>query len=53
MSAEDCAKLMVAAIEKRQRLMLTSARSRFVRLLRIFAPNFLDNLVYKSIKERK
>jgi len=53
MGAEACATMMVDAIAKRKRLMLTSARSRFVRLLKIFAPSFLDKLALKTIKNKK
>jgi short-subunit dehydrogenase len=52
MSAEDCARLMVRAIEKRQRLLVTSARGRFGRWLKLIAPRAIDRIAARAIRER-
>jgi short-subunit dehydrogenase len=52
MSAEECARLMVRAIEKRQRLLLTSARGRLGRWLKLFAPSVIDRIAARAIRER-
>ncbi len=53
MTAEACAKLIVKAMVKRDRLVLTSARSRIGRWLKLFAPGMVDNIASKAIRERK
>ena len=53
MTAEELARLTVAAMEKRQRLLLTNWRGRFGRLARIFAPGLVDRLAMKSVREGK
>ena len=52
MSAEDCARLIVRAIEKRQRLLVTSARGRFGRWLKLIAPRAIDRIAARAIRER-
>ncbi len=53
MSAEACARLMIAAIERRERLLLTSNRGRFARWLKLLAPARIDALAAKAISEKK
>ena len=52
MSAEECARLIVRAIEKRQRLLLTSARGRLGRWLKLIAPDVIDRIAARAIRER-
>ena len=52
MSAEECARLIVRAIEKRKRLLITSARGRLGRWLKLIAPRAIDALAAKAIRER-
>jgi short-subunit dehydrogenase len=53
MSAEACAALMVDAIARRERLLLTSARGRLARWLHLIAPRRIDALAAKAIREKK
>ena len=54
MTAEECAALTVAGMERRQRLVITNWRgSRLSRLLRIFAPGVVDGLAKKAVREGK
>lgn len=52
MSAEECARLILHAIEKRQRLLITSARGRFARWLKLIAPGVIDRIAARAIRER-
>ena len=52
MTAERCAELIVAAMEKRQRLLITSRRGRLGRWLKVFAPGLIDRIARRAI-ERK
>ena len=53
MTAEECARLMVAAMERRQRLLITSFRGRAGRFVRLFAPGFIDRIALKAVREGK
>ncbi|HKE45670.1 MAG TPA: SDR family oxidoreductase [Steroidobacteraceae bacterium] len=52
MTAEQCARLVVPAIEKRRRLLLTSYRGRMARYVRLFWPSLIDRLAARAIRER-
>jgi short-subunit dehydrogenase len=53
MSAEKCAQLIVAAMRRRQRLLITSARGRLARWARLIAPALVDALAARAIRERR
>jgi short-subunit dehydrogenase len=54
MTAEACAALTVAGMERRARLVITNWRGgRFSRLLRVFAPGIVDGLAKKAVREGK
>ena len=53
MTSEECAALMVTAMEKRRRMLITSARGKLGRFLKILAPSVIDRLAEKAIRERK
>lgn len=53
MTSAECAALIVPAMEKRERLLLTSSRGRLGRWLKLIAPQFMDNLAVKAIREKK
>jgi short-subunit dehydrogenase len=54
MTAETCAALTVAGMERRARLVITNWRGgRLSRLLRIFAPGIVDGLAKKAVREGK
>ena len=52
MTAEDCAARIVRAIEKRERLVLMSARGRFGRWLKLLAPSLIDRIAERAIRQR-
>jgi short-subunit dehydrogenase len=51
MSAEECAALMLRAMERRQRLLITSARGRLGRWARLVAPGFIDRVAARAVRE--
>jgi short-subunit dehydrogenase len=51
MSAEECARRSVRAMEKRQRLAVLSARGRVGRLLRVFAPGVIDAIAERAVRK--
>ncbi len=53
MSAEECAALILRATERRQRLLVTSARGRLGRWLKLIAPGAVDRIARKAIEERR
>lgn len=53
MSAEDCAALIASAMEKRQRLMITSARGKMGRWLKLIAPALIDRIAERAIRLRR
>jgi len=53
MTAETCAALMVQAIERRDRLLITSFRGKLGRWLKLFAPGMIDRIAARAIRERK
>ena len=53
MTAEACADLMVKAIERRDRMMFTSARGRFGRWLTLLAPGATDRMAARAIREKR
>lgn len=53
MTAEECARLMVDAIARRERLLVTSGRGRLARWLQLIAPSRIDALAAKAIREKK
>ena len=52
MTAEECARLIVPAIERRQRLLITSFRGRLARWLKLIAPGVVDRMAARAIRER-
>jgi short-subunit dehydrogenase len=52
MSAEECARLIVPAIERRRRLLITSLRGRFARWLKLILPGVVDRMAARAIRER-
>ena len=53
MTAERCAELIVDAMAKRRRLLVTSARGRLGRWLKLIAPGLIDRIARKAIEERR
>jgi short-subunit dehydrogenase len=52
MSAQQCARLIVPAVERRQRLLITSARGKLGRWLKLLAPALLDRLAARAILQK-
>jgi short-subunit dehydrogenase len=53
MSASECAALIVGAMRRRQRLLITSWRGRLLRWLRLVAPAVVDRMAARAIRERR
>lgn len=53
MTAEECAQLIVPAIEKRKRVLVTSMRGHVGRWLKLLAPGMMDRIAAKAIRERR
>jgi short-subunit dehydrogenase len=53
MTAEECAARIVRAIEKRERLVLMSARGRWGRWLKLVAPGMVDRIAASAIRHRR
>lgn len=50
MTAEECARRIVGAMERRQRLLITSWRGRLGRFVRLVAPVLIDRLAERAIR---
>ena len=53
MSAQECAALIVDAMETRKRLVIGSARGKLGRWLKLVAPKAMDNIAKKAIATGK
>lgn len=53
MTAEECAALMVHAVEKRERMLITSARGKQARLLKLLSPATVDRMAAAAIRDKK
>lgn len=53
MKADECARQIVGAIERRERLLVTSTRGKLGRWLKLVAPRMMDNLALKAIRDKQ
>ena len=53
MSAPECAALILGAMQRRDRLLITSARGRLGRWARLIAPALVDRIAARAIRERR
>jgi short-subunit dehydrogenase len=53
MPADECAALIVGAMERRQRLLITSLRGKLGRFVRLVAPRLIDRIAYRAIRRGK
>jgi len=53
MTAPECAARIIRGIERRERLVLMTARGRLGRWLKLIAPAMIDRIAAKAIRERK
>ena len=52
MTAEDCARRIATAIDRRERQVLMSARGKLGRWLKLLAPSMIDRMAAKAIRQR-
>lgn len=52
MTAEECARLIVRAMARRERLLITSARGRLARWLKLLAPGLVDRIAARAIAQK-
>ena len=53
MTADECARRIVKAMQRRQRLAVLSLRGRIGRYVRLFAPGLIDRIAGKAVREGK
>jgi hypothetical protein len=53
MTSEQCGRLILRAMARRQRLLITSPRGRFGRWARLVAPALVDSLAARAIRLRR
>ena len=53
MTAEKCASLIMGALEKRQRVLITSLRGKVGRWIKLIAPGLVDKVAAKAIEQKK
>jgi short-subunit dehydrogenase len=53
MTAEECAALMVGAIERRERMLVTSGRGRLARWMKLIAPGRVDRMAAAAIRDKR
>lgn len=51
MPAEECARRIRSAMQRRRRLLVTSARGRVGRVMKLFIPGIVDKIAAKAIKQ--
>ncbi len=51
MTAQVCARRIIKAVENRDRILITSARGRLGRWLKLLAPRLVDNIAAKAIQK--
>ena len=51
MTAGQCARLTVAAMEKRQRMLVMTAKGKLGRLLKLVAPGLVDRIAERAVKQ--
>lgn len=52
MGAEECARIIVRATARRERLVITSLRGRLGRWVRLFAPGLIDRVAARAIAQK-
>ena len=49
MSAEECARRMVRAMERRQRMLVMTLKGKLGRFLKLVAPGLVDRMVARTV----
>jgi len=53
MTAEECAQLIIQAVQNRDRLLITSLRGKLGRWMKLIIPSIVDKIAAKAIKDAK
>jgi short-subunit dehydrogenase len=53
MSAEECARLMVGAMERRERMLVMSFKGKLGRWARLVAPGLVDRMAEEAVRKGK
>jgi NAD(P)-dependent dehydrogenase (short-subunit alcohol dehydrogenase family) len=53
MTADECARLMVKAVERRERLLIPSLRGRVGRWIKMLSPGLVDSIAAKAIRDKR
>lgn len=53
MTAESCAALMIDAIDRRERLLITSGRGKLARWMKLVAPGRIDRMAAAAIRKKR
>jgi len=53
MSAEECARLVVRAMERRQRLLVMSLKGKLLRWVKLVAPDLVDRMAAEAVRKGK
>ncbi len=53
MSAEECARLVVGAMERRQRMLVMTAKARLGRWAKLVAPGLVDRMAARAVRKGK
>lgn len=53
METDECCRLIIGAMENRQRDLVMTARARFGRMLKLFSPVLVDKLALRTIRDRQ
>jgi hypothetical protein len=53
MTAAECARLMVRAMERRQRMLVMSLKGRLGRWVKLVAPGFVDRMAAEAVRKGK
>jgi hypothetical protein len=51
MTAEECARLMVRAMERRQRMLVMSLKGRLGRWVKLVAPGLVDRMAAAAVRK--
>jgi short-subunit dehydrogenase len=53
MTAEECARLMVRAMERRQRMLVVGGKGKLLRWVRLVAPGLVDRMAAAAVRKGK
>ena len=53
MTAEECARQMMRAMERRQRMLVMSLKGKLLRWVRLVAPGLVDRMAAEAVRKGK